>query len=190
MRYYKSILLLVLSFSVTACGMNGQHQSAPYDVSVVSLLRHDTVVNAENVEVHAEYQDSLLERLGAIVQVNGQEVTVILQSDQLYHANNTHMRQEAHRLMQALVDYLKTFEKMAVTVSAYSDDADSEARAYAITKAQAKHVTSYLWEHNVDARVITADGYGQLYPIADNNKSEGREQNRRIEVTLRFLDDA
>jgi chemotaxis protein MotB len=47
------------------------------------------------------------------------------------------------------------------------------------------NVVRYLQEStDIPAAKLSAVGYGQYRPIADNDKPEGRALNRRIEIVL------
>jgi outer membrane protein OmpA-like peptidoglycan-associated protein len=43
---------------------------------------------------------------------------------------------------------------------------------------------SYLIQKGIDSNKITAKGYGEEMPIADNKSKEGRAQNRRVELKI------
>jgi len=54
-------------------------------------------------------------------------------------------------------------------------------KAIAITQA----VKNYLISKGIEAKKITAQGFGTEKPVADNNTKAGRAQNRRTEMKLR-----
>jgi chemotaxis protein MotB len=45
-------------------------------------------------------------------------------------------------------------------------------------------VVRFLEQEGLDPNNLSARGYGFYHPIASNNTSEGRQQNRRIEIIL------
>ncbi|MBR6674663.1 MAG: OmpA family protein [Alphaproteobacteria bacterium] len=49
---------------------------------------------------------------------------------------------------------------------------------------RANAVSNYLRLQGVDGNRIVTDGLGSKNPIASNATSAGREQNRRVEITL------
>jgi outer membrane protein OmpA-like peptidoglycan-associated protein len=53
-----------------------------------------------------------------------------------------------------------------------------------LSKQRADAVALFLRQKGVAAARITAVGYGQSQPIADNATEEGRAQNRRVEILL------
>ncbi len=45
-------------------------------------------------------------------------------------------------------------------------------------------VASYLRSHGVSPTRIRTIGYGEQHPVASNDTSEGRQKNRRVELSL------
>ncbi|WP_353848903.1 OmpA family protein, partial [Marinobacter sp.] len=45
-------------------------------------------------------------------------------------------------------------------------------------------VRDFLLNQGIEPRRTRATGYGERYPIASNDTAAGREQNRRVELTL------
>ena len=53
-----------------------------------------------------------------------------------------------------------------------------------LSVARAASAVRFLSESGVDSTRLSAVGYGEFNPIASNDTSEGKEQNRRVEVVL------
>jgi OmpA-OmpF porin, OOP family len=71
-------------------------------------------------------------------------------------------------------------------VSGHTDDVGNDAFNQKLSKARANAVIAYII--SVDATrgaMLTAVGYGESKPIADNTTEQGRAQNRRIEFTAK-----
>ena len=60
----------------------------------------------------------------------------------------------------------------------------SAARPLTLSQQRAEAVVAKLGELGVAPGVLTAKGYGQDKPVADNATDEGRASNRRIEFTV------
>lgn len=71
-----------------------------------------------------------------------------------------------------------------IEVGGHTDNVGNAAANMTLSDARANAVMAKLVEFGVDAGVLTAKGYGQDKPIADNATAEGKAQNRRIEYTL------
>jgi OOP family OmpA-OmpF porin len=49
---------------------------------------------------------------------------------------------------------------------------------------RAESVKAYLVNAGIDAAIIRIEGHGETQPISSNATKTGRQQNRRVEVTL------
>ena len=52
------------------------------------------------------------------------------------------------------------------------------------TLARATAVRDYLTSQGVSSSSITSKGFGKTNPVASNDTSQGREQNRRVELVV------
>lgn len=80
-----------------------------------------------------------------------------------------------------VADFMKQFAKTDVTVEGYSDDRGAAAYNKTLSQKRADAVRMTLInEFKVDASRVSAVGYGEANPIADNATKEGRAKNRRV----------
>jgi OOP family OmpA-OmpF porin len=67
-------------------------------------------------------------------------------------------------------------------VAGHTDDRGEANYNRSLSQRRAESVRSYLVSKGVDASRLTARGYGEDSPIADNKTSAGRADNRRVEL--------
>ena len=75
---------------------------------------------------------------------------------------------------------LAAFPDAQVEVQGHTDDIGSDASNLALSQDRADSVLAYLVSSGVDAERLTAVGYGETVPVADNETPEGRQINRRV----------
>jgi len=76
---------------------------------------------------------------------------------------------------------------LVVEVAGHTDSDGDEVYNLKLSQRRAEAVRFYLLEAGVNAEQVTARGYGEYKPVADNLTAEGRAANRRVE--LRVLQD-
>ncbi|WP_250514218.1 OmpA family protein [Caballeronia sp. INDeC2] len=66
-------------------------------------------------------------------------------------------------------------------IGGYSDSSGDPAANLHLSEKRARAVRSYLIRHGAPADTLTAEGFGDAHPVADNSTRKGRAANRRIE---------
>ena len=81
---------------------------------------------------------------------------------------------------------LAKYPELKVEIGGHTDSQGNAAKNMTLSEARAKAVREYLLAKfpALHAENLTAVGYGQTQPIADNKTAEGRAQNRRVEFKV------
>ena len=77
-----------------------------------------------------------------------------------------------------------TAGKLALVIHGHTDNTGSDAINNPLSQNRASSVLNYLASQGISASRMSARGYGSSSPIADNSTAAGREQNRRVEITV------
>ncbi|SAK39445.1 membrane protein [Caballeronia fortuita] len=83
--------------------------------------------------------------------------------------------------VKALMDCDAAGQPIKLQIGGYTDSSGDPAVNQRLSEKRARAVRSYLIQHGVPADTLTAEGFGDAHPIADNATREGRAANRRIE---------
>lgn len=119
----------------------------------------------------------------------GDEVKLILPSDRFFTSDSSLLNINYYPILAETTQFLSQFHKITIKIAGYTDNQGTWQRNLALSRAQARHIMAYLWSYGVDTRLIYAAGYGSENPIASNSTAKGRQLNRRIEITLRKIED-
>ncbi|MDD3528419.1 MAG: OmpA family protein, partial [Gallionellaceae bacterium] len=92
------------------------------------------------------------------------------------------LRADALVVLDEMVATLKRYPDLQVEVAGHTDSTASDAYNQSLSERRAKSVMDYFVGHGIDAGRLTAKGYGESAPIANNSKAAGRAQNRRVEL--------
>lgn len=153
-------------------------------------------VNSEDAKTSlVEKAKALLGNLFTVnadkVNVNEPEAGVLtdmslskLDLDIMFATASSEINPRYFRRLNALAQYFVE-NKRAGEISGYTDNVGDAAANQQLSEQRAKSVRDYLIKQGVPAESLTAVGYGQDNPVADNNTEEGRKKNRRIEFNVR-----
>ena len=92
------------------------------------------------------------------------------------------LRQEDIGSLDNDVATLKTWGDVDIEVAGHTDSMGSDAYNMKLSKQRAEAVRNFLISRGVAADRLTAKGYGESQPVADNATEEGRFKNRRVEL--------
>lgn len=109
------------------------------------------------------------------------EITEKIQFD----LNKATILPESFSLLDEITQVIKDhpeIKKVAIEGHASSDGDDNQNLT--LSDGRAKAVMAYIVTKGVDAKRLTAEGFGEKKPIADNNTEEGRIKNRRVEFNI------
>ena len=79
---------------------------------------------------------------------------------------------------------LKAYPNAHVKIGGYTDNTGDAAANVALSDARAKNVMNAFVAAGIDPSRLEAKGYGDQYPVGDNNTEEGRALNRRIALLV------
>ena len=94
------------------------------------------------------------------------------------------LRPDAVAILDEAAATLKRYPGMKVEVAGHTDNRSSDAHNLDLSQRRAKAVMDYFVGKGVEAGRLSAKGYGEAEPIADNGKADGRAQNRRVELRI------
>lgn len=101
-----------------------------------------------------------------------------------FEFNKTRLRPDAQTILDWATNILKKYPDMKVEVAGHTDSVGGDSYNQKLSEGRAQAVMQYFTEHGVPADQLTAKGYGETNPIADNKTADGRELNRRVELRI------
>ena len=107
-----------------------------------------------------------------------------------YEINQDEIQREEVDKLRAVGAYLKQYPGTSVMVQGHTDNIGTSAENLRLSQHRAQKVVDYLVHKEGIARNrMTAVGYGESRPIADNRTEEGRRLNRRIDTLIECVSD-
>lgn len=121
---------------------------------------------------------------GVQVQKVGENVRLIMPSNITFDTDSAVFKPVFNNILTSVAKVINEFDKTKVQVIGYTDNTGSAAYNDKLSKQRAQAVANYLKLRGVSAARLMVYGYGENNPIASNATAAGREQNRRVEITL------
>lgn len=171
----------------------------PADASLQDQIK---ALEAE-VERRKQIQEALNQKAkeeideGKIEIAQGFKKTVLRLEDQiLFATGEANLKPEGLALLQKVVELLQSVKDHEIQVEGHTDSrpiGEPRRRIYAtnweLSAARSLTVVRHLVEKlGVDAARISAAGFGQFRPVANNDTPDNMQKNRRVEFVLRPLD--
>ncbi|WP_415372631.1 OmpA family protein [Patiriisocius sp. Uisw_047] len=102
----------------------------------------------------------------------------------LFDYNKTTVRQDSYSAIQSMIDIMNEYETTNFLIEGHSDSSGRDTYNLELSEKRASSVKLYLESKGVDSARLSSLGYGETRPKASNQTSAGRQENRRVEVSL------
>lgn len=86
--------------------------------------------------------------------------------------------------LDKLIQFLKDNPTLKLEIQGHTDNVGSLASNNALSQKRANSIVDYLVKNGIEKQRLFAKGYGPTQPITDNTSTEGKAQNRRVEMKL------
>ena len=102
----------------------------------------------------------------------------------LFDTDQATLQPASQEQLTNIAAILKAYPQVKVKIGGYTDNTGDPAANQQLSQRRADSVMSQLTALGVDQSRMTAKGYGQDNPVADNSTEEGRQKNRRIALQI------
>jgi outer membrane protein OmpA-like peptidoglycan-associated protein len=109
---------------------------------------------------------------------------VVNMSDVLFDSGKFTLRPLAREKLAKISGIVLAYPSLKLAVEGNTDSVGTELFNQELSEKRAEGVRTYLTQQGVPEGSTTATGFGKTRPIASNDTSEGRQQNRRVELIV------
>jgi outer membrane protein OmpA-like peptidoglycan-associated protein len=125
-----------------------------------------------------------LERTGVSVTRIGDNITLNMPGNITFATNSADLNASFYEVLNSVSTVLAEFNQTVIEIAGHTDSTGTDAYNQQLSERRASSVAAYLGTRSVlPDRIITV-GMGEGRPIATNDTEAGRQQNRRVELTL------
>ncbi|MBQ0833277.1 OmpA family protein [Marinobacter sp.] len=136
---------------------------------------------AEQARSEAEMLRKRMEELQAERTDRGMVLTL---GDVLFDLNKADLKSSGEQTVGRLAQFMREYEDRRVRVEGYTDSTGKASYNQALSERRAQAVRDELVSQGIERRRVETKGYGEQYPVANNDTSAGRQQNRRVEIVI------
>jgi outer membrane protein OmpA-like peptidoglycan-associated protein len=141
------------------------------------------VQSAENDK--AAMRTRLTEQLNSILQTRDSARGLIVNmSDVLFDTGKYSLKPGAREKLAKVAGILLAYPGLDIAVGGYTDNVGGDQMNQTLSENRASSVRDYLVQQGVATGSVTSQGFGNTSPVATNDDSSGRQQNRRVELVV------
>ena len=102
-----------------------------------------------------------------------------------FEINQDDIQREEKENLSVVATFMKKYPNTTAVIEGHTDNVGTTEKNMKLSQQRAESVVSYLVaDHKIDPSRLTAVGYGETRPIADNTTDEGKRMNRRIGAVI------
>jgi outer membrane protein OmpA-like peptidoglycan-associated protein len=184
---FTRILWVVLFMNISAVVALAQAQSTEAKpVQLAGVFTGNVGRHSGEVHKHSGEVGKLT------VQETPTKVKIELPGDVLFDFDKSELRADAEPTLRQTAEIIQRYPKAKVVIAGYTDAKGAETYNLQLSKQRAASVKAWLVQQGgIDSKRITTKGWGKAKPVAANthpdgsDNPEGRQQNRRVELTVK-----
>jgi outer membrane protein OmpA-like peptidoglycan-associated protein len=160
--------------------------AAQADVEQSRLAAQNAQLNVQQAETDkAALRTRLSEQLNTILETrDSARGLIVSMSDVLFDTGKYSLKPGAREKLAKVAGILLAYPGLNIAVGGYTDNVGGDDMNQRLSENRAGSVRDYLVQQGVATNSVSAEGFGNSLPVASNDNSAGRQQNRRVELLV------
>jgi len=160
--------------------------AAQADAEQSRLAAQQSQASAQQAEADkAAMRTRLSVQLNAILQTrDSARGLIVSMSDVLFDTGKYSLKPGAREKLAKVAGILLAYPGLNIEVGGYTDNVGGDEMNQTLSENRARSVRDYLVQQGVLTNSVSARGFGNTLPVASNDNSAGRQQNRRVELLV------
>jgi outer membrane protein OmpA-like peptidoglycan-associated protein len=160
--------------------------AAQADADQSRLAAQQAQASAQQADLDkAAMRARLSEQLNRILQTrDSARGLIVSMSDVLFDTGKYSLKSGAREKLAKVAGILLAYPGLNIEVGGYTDNVGGDQMNQTLSENRASSVRDYLVQQGVVTTSVSAKGFGNTLPVASNNSSAGRQQNRRVELLV------
>ena len=149
-----------------------------------------SAAQSENLRQQAENEKQelrgrLLQQLNSVLATRDSARGLIANmSDVLFRSGSVELLPAARERLAKVSGIVLAYPSLHVSIEGHTDSVGSDEYNQDLSERRAQSVRDYFVRGGIPEGAVDARGFGKAEPVASNETSEGRQQNRRVELVL------
>jgi outer membrane protein OmpA-like peptidoglycan-associated protein len=139
---------------------------------------------AQRADAERRAREALSHPGGPTVREDARGLVITLPGEVLFQTGKSALRPNSRQRLNEVADVLKDQPTRSIIVEGHTDSTGTDAKNDVLSLQRAEHVKDYLVSRGVASDRVVARGLGSSHPVASNETSEGRAENRRVEIII------
>ncbi|MGA2644520.1 MAG: OmpA family protein [Candidatus Sulfotelmatobacter sp.] len=160
--------------------------AAQADAEQSRFAAQQAQLSAQQAETDkAAMRAKLSEQLNSILQTrDSARGLIVSMSDVLFDTGKFSLKPGAREKLAKVAGILLAYPGLNIEVGGYTDNVGADTMNQTLSENRASSVRDYLVQEGVSTNSVSAKGFGNTLPVASNDNSAGRQQNRRVELLV------
>jgi outer membrane protein OmpA-like peptidoglycan-associated protein len=161
--------------------LDNEAQKVAAQAAEARALQQKTQLEADKVAMRAQ----LLQQFNAILTTQDTARGLIVSMpDVLFDTAKHTLRPLAREKLAKVAGIIAGHPGLRLEVEGHTDSVGTDAYNQTLSEQRSESVRLYLTEQGMASGAVTAKGMGEGSPVASNDSSSGRQQNRRVEIVV------
>jgi len=159
--------------------------------SQLKTMRQIEAETKKRNEIYARFVNELQKMIDGgqlTVKIEQGRIVINLPENVLFKSGHTRVNEKGQETLKQIAAVLKEFSDRRFQIEGHTDNVPIKSTRYPsnweLSTARALSVVHLMIHEGVQAQNVSAAGFGEFHPRADNKIKEGRALNRRIEIIM------
>ena len=168
--------------ATSAAAINAAQADADQSRSIAQKAQEgEYKANSERAAMRSQLEERLNEILETRDSARG---LIVSMSDVLFDTGQYSLKPGAREKLAKVAGILISYPGLNIAVGGYTDNVGGDEMNQKLSENRAGAVRDYLVQEGVVAGSVSSTGFGNSAPVATNDNSAGRQQNRRVELVV------
>lgn len=189
---YADFLTLIFTFFVALYALStiDKEKAVVFSESlskVFKIMDNPIKTEFEKPEIIKQLEMSLREYKDITVKETPKGIVIGLKDSLLFKSGEYNLNPDSYKILNIVIENIRGLPNK-ISIEGHTDNVPIKTELirsnWDLSSLRALSVLYYFKDMGISPDRLSATGFGEYYPIADNETEEGRSKNRRVEIVI------